>query len=66
MVLVQFEVVLHCFDWFGLVLGNGCKKENVGFSKKMLSKICDNPYSYFGYRLSYNHPNEVILIVKEP
>ena len=38
MVLVEFEVVLHCFDWFGLILRNGCKKENVGFSKEMLSK----------------------------
>ena len=65
MVLVQFEVVLHCFDWFGLVLRNGCKKENVGFSKEMLSKICQNLCSCFGYKLSYNHPNEVILIVKE-
>ena len=66
MVLVQFEVVLYCFDWFGLVLRNGCKKENVGFSKEMLSKIYQNPCSYFGYRLSYNQPNEVILIGKEP
>ena len=32
----------------------------------MLSKICQNPCSCFGYRLSYNHPNEVIPIVKEP
>ena len=66
MVLVQFEVVLHCFDWFGLVLRNDCKKDNVGFSKEMLSKICQNPYSFFGYMLNYNHPNEVILIGKEP
>ena len=55
MVLVPFEVVLHCFDWFGLVLRNGCKKENVGFSKEMLSKICQNPCSCFGLRLSYNN-----------
>ena len=66
MVLVQFEVDLHCFDWFGLVLRNGCKKENVGFSKEMLLKIYLNPCSCFGYRLSYNHPNEVIIIGKEP
>ena len=66
MVLVQFEVVLHCFDWFGLVLRNGCKKENVRFSKEMLSKIYQNPCSCFGYRLSYNHPNGVILIGEEP
>ena len=39
MVLVQYEVVLHCFDWFRLVLRNVCKKENVGFSKEMLSKL---------------------------
>ena len=32
----------------------------------MLSKICQNLYSCFGYRLGYNHPNEVILIGKEP
>ena len=40
------------------------KKENVGFSKEMLSKFCKNLYFCFGYRLSYNHPNEVISIVK--
>ena len=57
MVLVQFEVVLHCFDWFGLVLRNGCKKENAWFSKETLSKICQNPCSYLGYRLSYNYIN---------
>ena len=66
MVLIQFEVVLYCFGWFGLVLRNCCKKENVGFLKETLSKICQNPCSCFEYRLSYNHPNEVILIVKEP
>ena len=43
----------------GLVLCNVCKRE-------MLSKFCQDPYSCFGYRLSYNHPNEVILIGKEP
>ena len=64
MVLVHFKVVLHCFDLFGLVLRNGCKKENVGSSKEMLSKICQNPCSCFDYRLSYNHPNEMIPIGK--
>ena len=63
MVLVQFEIVLHCLDWFGGVF---VKRENVGFSKEMLSKCCQDPYSCFGYRLSYNHPNEMILIDKEP
>ena len=60
---------MKCIDdwyWFGLVLMNVCKKGNAGFSKELLSKICQNPYSCFGYRLSYNHPNVVIKIVKEP
>ena len=35
--MLVFEVVLYCLD-----LRNGCKKkkENVGFSKEMLSKFC--------------------------
>ena len=45
---------------------NVCKREMFGFPKEMLSKICQNPCSCFGYRLSYNNPNEVIKIVKEP
>ena len=32
----------------------------------MLSKICQNPCSCFGYILSYNNPNKVIPIGKEP
>ena len=64
MVLVQFEIVLHCLDWFGLVWRSVCKKGNVGFSKEMLSKFCQDPCSCFGYRLSYNYPNEVIKIDK--
>ena len=52
--------------WVGLVLRNVCKEGNVEFLKEMLSKFCQNPYSCFGYRLSYNHLNGVILIVKEP
>ena len=43
MVLVQFEVVLHCFDWFGLVLRNDCKKENVGFQRKYCKKFVKTP-----------------------
>ena len=39
---------------------------NVWFSKEMLSKFCQNLFSGSGYRLSYNHPNEVIIISKEP
>ena len=58
MVLVQFEVVLYY--WLGLVwigLEECLQKGNVGFSKEMLSKFCQNPCSCFGYRLSYNHSN---------
>ena len=43
------------------------KKENVEFLKGMLSKFGKSPvFFFFGYRLSYNHPNELIPIVKEP
>ena len=48
-------------DWFGGVF---VKRRMLG--KEMLSKFCQNPCSFFGYRLSYNHPNEVIPIGKEP
>ena len=61
--------VLQCIvDWyrFGLVLRNVCKKGNVGFSKELLSKLFKNLCSCFIYRLSYNLPNEVIPIGKEP
>ena len=51
------------WDWFCVVF---VKRENVEFSKEMLSKFCKKPWSCFGYRLSYNHPNEVIPIGKEP
>ena len=50
-------------DWFCVVFA---KRENVEFSKEMLSNFVKNPCSCFGYILSYNHPNEVILIGKEP
>ena len=50
-------------DWFR---GFFVKREMFGFSKETMSKICQNPCSCFGYRLSYNQPNEVILIGKEP
>ena len=63
MVLVQFEIVLHCLDWFGGVF---VKRENVGFSKEILSEFCQDICSCFCYRLSYNCPNEVIPIGKEP
>ena len=55
-----------CLDWFGLVWRSDCKKRNVWFLKEMLSKFCQNPRFCFGYILSYNYPNEMILIGKEP
>ena len=50
-------------DWFCIVF---LKRENVEFSKEMLSKFYKQTPIFFGYILSYNHPNEVILIGKEP
>ena len=38
-VLVQFEVVLHCFDWFGLVLRNFCVKEMMKFQRSCCQKF---------------------------
>ena len=39
MVLVQFEVVLHFFDWFGLVLRNFCVKEMMKFQRSCCQKF---------------------------
>ena len=57
MVLVQFEVVLNFFDWFGLVLRNFLYKGNDEVSKELLSKKFQNPNCIFCYKLSYNRPN---------
>ena len=42
MVLVQFEIVLHCLDWFGWVWRTVCKKGKCwvfkGNAVKILSK----------------------------
>ena len=43
MVLVQFEVVFHCFDWFGLVLRNFCVKEMMKFQKSCCQMFFKNP-----------------------
>ena len=43
MVLVHFEVVLHCFDWFGLVLRNFCIKEMMKFQRSYYQKNFQNP-----------------------
>ena len=39
-------------------------KRNDEVSKELLSKKFQNPYFCFSYKLSYNHPNLLILIVK--
>ena len=52
-------VVLIGFEKF-LYKGNG------EVSKELLSNCFQKPCSCFSYRLSYNHPNGVIPIVKEP
>ena len=51
------------FYWFGEVF---VKREMFGFQRKCCQKICQNPCSCFGYRLSYNQLNEVIQIGEEP
>ena len=43
MVLVQFEVVFHCFDWFGLVLRNFFIKEKMKFQTSCCQKILKTP-----------------------
>ena len=53
----------YCWlNWFCVMFVKG----KCWVFKETLSKFCRNPCSCFGYRLSYNYPNEVILIVKEP
>ena len=42
------------------------KKEMLGFQRNCCQKFVKIPVLFFYYRLSYNHPNKVILIVKEP
>ena len=38
----------------------------LSFQRKCCQNFVKNPCSCFGYILSYNHPNEVIQIGKEP
>ena len=54
-------VVLIGLDGFEKFLYKG----NVEVLKE-LSNFFQKPSSCFGYRLSYNHPNEVLQIGKEP
>ena len=43
MVLVHFEVVFHCFYWFGLVLRNFCIKEMMKFQRSCCQIKFQNP-----------------------
>ena len=43
MILVQFEIVLHCFDLFALVLRNFCIKEMMKFQRSCCQKKFQNP-----------------------
>ena len=62
---LSFEV--YCLLVFDSIGFKEClKKENVWFSKELLSKNLKNPCSCFSYRLTSNHPKEVIPIGKEP
>ena len=65
---VRFGVVLGKISWcmvVWIVVDEFLYKRNDEVSKE-LSKKFQNPYFCFGYKLSYNHPNLVIIIVKEP
>ena len=67
MVLVQFEIFLHCLYWFGLVWRSVCKKGKCWvFKGNAVKYLLKDACSCFGYRLSYNYSNDVILIGKEP
>ena len=43
MVLVQFKVVLHCFDWFGLVLRKFFIKEMMKFQRSCCQQNFKTP-----------------------
>ena len=44
MVLVQFEIVLYCLDWFGLVWRSVCKKgKMLGFQRKCCQTFVKTP-----------------------
>ena len=45
---------------------NFCVKEMMKFQRSCCKKNFKTLVFFFGYKLSYNHPNLVILIVKEP
>ena len=53
----------YCWlDWFCVMFVKG----KCWVFKGNVVNFCQDPYSWFGHRLSYNHPNEVIPIGKEP
>ena len=43
MVLVQFEVVFYCFDWFEFIFEEFLCKRNDEVSKELLSKMFKTP-----------------------
>ena len=57
-------VWLFRFVWIGFE--KFLYKRNGEVSKELLPNFFQKPCSCFGCRLSYNHPNRVILIGKEP
>ena len=50
-------------DWFCVMFVK--KRKMLSFQRKYCQNFVKNPCSCFGYRLSYNHLNEVILIGKK-
>ena len=47
MVLVQFKIVFHYLDWFGLVWRSVCKKGKCWVFKGNVVKILSRPLSLF-------------------
>ena len=64
--ILVFGVALSCYIVVWIVVDEFLYKGNDEVSKELLSKNFQNPYFCFGYKLSYNHPNLVVPIVKEP
>ena len=65
-ILEFFWVKFQSAFGLGLVLRNFCIKEMMKFQRSCCQKKFQNSCFCFGYKLSFNHPNGVILIGKEP
>ena len=68
-VVFRFGVVLGKISWcivVSIFVDEFLYKGNDEVSKELLSKNFQNPCFCFDYKLSFNNPNSVIQIGKEP